>query len=132
MKLTVEVGADPDAVGVLRYLAAESARRAGLDEDQVEDVKVAVTELASNALEAEQRRATSDAIRVEITIDDPFSLSVYDRGDGLDPQSVGGRTSSKSEEGLGLVITEVLVDRLLVEPRSGGGSKVSVWMGRRP
>ena len=120
---------DKRYVGLVRHVAAQAARRAELSEERVDDVKLAVTELVSNAIEAHNRAGETSLVRVEIVIDNPFEVRVLDRGEGLDEDALR-RSSMVDEGGLGLMITQALVDQLRVEPRQGGGSEITVSMAR--
>ena len=132
MSLAVEIPVDDRFVGLVRHLAAQAARRAELSEDRVDDVKLAVTELVSNALEAQRRLGVATPVRVEIRIADPFEVRVLDRGDGLELPLRRGSLKSPQQGGLGLMITQALVDGLVVSRRDGGGSAVAVSMSRHP
>ena len=129
MSLALEVPVEDRFVGLVRHLAAQAARRAELSEERVDDVKVAVTEIVSNAFEAQRRAGSGDPVRVEIAIDSGFEVAVLDRGPGVDPAIVTGAVPGPAE-GLGLIITRSLVDAIDAEARPGGGSRVVLRMAR--
>src|SRR2546423_11200431 len=121
--------------GLVRHLAEQAAWRAGMGTSQVDDIKLAVTEVVSNAVESQRRTEQAAPLRVEIDVDPRFEVKVSDRGDGLDLNDVRHspklQRRSRYEGGLGLLITQALVDDLRVEPRHGGGSTVTAIVQRR-
>jgi anti-sigma regulatory factor (Ser/Thr protein kinase) len=127
--LALEIPVEERFVSLVRHVAAQAGRRAELSEDQIEDMRVAVTEVVSCALAAQRQAGQASPIRVEIAIGDPLKVVVLDRGGGTDPESIG---TLLDDHNLGLVIARTLVDRLEVEPRPGGGSRVVLAMAGRP
>lgn len=51
-KVRLEVPARPEFVGVVRLAVTTLARSVGLDEDRVDDLKIAVSEACTNAMQA--------------------------------------------------------------------------------
>lgn len=129
--LSVEIEARDDLVGMVRALCAQAARQAGFSEEEVDDVRVAVTELVSNAVEAHQRNHCVEPVRVDISADSEFRVTVSDRGNGFELESVRRADPLDGEGGLGLVIAEALSKELLVEQRPGGGTAVTLLIARR-
>src|SRR2546423_15522946 len=121
--------------GLARHLAEQAAWHAGMGTSQVDDIKLAVTEVVSNAVESQRRTQQAAPVRVEIDVGDRFEVKVSDRGDGLDLNAIRRspklQPRSRDEGGLGLLITQALVDDLRVEPRDGGGSTVTAVVQRR-
>ena len=62
-RFTIEVPADPAYVGAARIFSSSLARHYGLEEDTVEDLKLAISEACSRALAAE------GAERIEVRIE---------------------------------------------------------------
>ena len=116
---------DLSGLAGVRAAVATAATAAGLDADQVDDLRVAVTELAANALAQSARPALlrtwaeSDVLVCEIT------------GDGVLADPLAGRIppAPESERGRGLYLVHQLCD--LVETHTTGRSTtVRVSMDR--
>ena len=76
----------PPGVGQLRRAAAEIARRAGMPETDVDAVRLAASEAASNAVIHAYRERAGD-LRLHATIEDgELLLVIADEGHGLAPR----------------------------------------------
>jgi anti-sigma regulatory factor (Ser/Thr protein kinase) len=124
--LSLELPIDDRYVGLVRHVAAQAARRAALGEERIDDVKVAVTEVVSYAMAAHRRADLESPVLVEMEIGGAFRLRVSDRAGGLTLDEVDSPASFTDDSRLGLAITKALVDDLLIEPRDGGGSIVTM------
>ena len=132
MTVALEIPTDDRFVGLVRHLAAQAARRAELSEEQIDDVRVAVSEVVANAFAAQRRAGAADPVRVEIGIDHEIRVAVLDRGDGVDMAVLDLPGTEPDEPTLGLLITRALVDDLRIERRQGGGSEVCLIVTREP
>ena len=75
--VTVTIARDPALVRTVRLVAASVARRAGRDEEFVEEVRLAAGEACALFLGEEQAGTTEgDPVAVTITIEDARALSV--------------------------------------------------------
>jgi anti-sigma regulatory factor (Ser/Thr protein kinase) len=98
--------ATPGSIAVVRNQMAALARDCGLDERAVDDVKIAVSEAATNAL-VHGYRDGPGRIRVEATIGDgELLIAIRDQGDGLRPRS------DSPGLGMGLPLIASLTTRL--------------------
>ncbi len=118
----------PESLPEARRLA-RSAAAPHMEDSQIGNLDLAVTEIVSNALAAHRRIGSDAVVRIEIAIGDRFEVFVSDRGEGLDPDSLA-EDSTADDPGLGLLITRALVDDLWVDARSGGGSTVAIAVAR--
>jgi hypothetical protein len=83
--VTVKIARDPALVRTVRLVAASVARRAGRDEEFVEEVRLAAGEacalfLAEPSPEAGDDRGGGDAVAVTISISDCLSVDVSTAG----------------------------------------------------
>lgn len=87
--VTVSIARDPALVRTVRLVAAAVARRAGRDEDFVEEVRLAVGEACALMIgeDADPAEETSDPVTVEIEIDGTLHVRVVSRRafDATDP-----------------------------------------------
>jgi serine/threonine-protein kinase RsbW len=129
VSLILEIPVEERFVGLARHVAGQAARRVDLSDDQVEDVKVAVTELVSHAVDAQRKAGEESPIRVEIMIADPFEVTVVHAGAALD---LTEGEEPWDEDGLGLMIARALVDSMGIEPLAGGGCRLMLSVTRQP
>jgi serine/threonine-protein kinase RsbW/stage II sporulation protein AB (anti-sigma F factor) len=111
--------ATPEHVRDARSEIAELARRAGVPDDALDAVRLAVSEAVSNAVLHGYR----DGGRGEVTVlveaeDSRLDVRVRDRGCGMSPH-VDGRGA-----GLGLPLIAELSDAVAVRPATEGGTEV--------
>ena len=98
--------ATPHSVALVRNQMAALARDCGLDEAAVNDVKLAVSEAATNAL-VHGLRGRDGSIRVEARIEDgELVIAVADDGDGMHPRS------DSPGLGLGLPVIATVTQRM--------------------
>jgi serine/threonine-protein kinase RsbW/stage II sporulation protein AB (anti-sigma F factor) len=110
----------PEHVRDARREIAELARRAGVPDEALGAVRLAVSEAVSNAILHGYRDGCA---RGEVTVlaqaeDSRLEVSVRDRGCGMSPH-VDGRGA-----GMGLPLIAELSDALAVRPNAGGGTEV--------
>ena len=99
--------ATPHAVGMVRNQMAALARDCGLDELRVGDVRLAVSEAATNALIHGCQDNHGQSIHVEAgLVGDELVIDITDDGHGMRP-----RTDSPGL-GLGLAVMATVTDRI--------------------
>ena len=99
---------------------------------RIEDFKVAVSEAATNAIEAHARACRDDSIRIRCTLtDDRLEFHITDRGFGFYPDQIqvlpepDDPSRLNFERGLGIYLMRVLSDD--VDIQSGpDGTEVSL------
>jgi serine/threonine-protein kinase RsbW len=127
--LRLEVPAQPAFVGVARsVVAAVASAIDGIDDDRLEDLRVAVSEACTNAVEAHRRDAVDERIVVRCTSTaDHLEVCIEDSGDGFDPDSLPDTPDpdSLSERGWGIQLIEALVDDVTFR-RTAGGTAVDL------
>lgn len=98
------------------------AQTAGLDAEALTDLKLAVTEACSNAVQHAYPEGADGDIRVRIDLrTDRLSVEVIDRGSGFDPTSLGDwHAPALRETGMGLSIIRSVTDELAVESGADG------------
>jgi anti-sigma regulatory factor (Ser/Thr protein kinase) len=127
--------ADPGHVRTARLVAGAVARRAGLSEERVDEIRLVVGELCARAVGRTLAGGSVGAVRLEID-DDPsaFAVAVTDRasapaGDPVGPRAAGADEAAAEEVALALV--RALADEVTVLPGPGGpGGAIRVgWDG---
>lgn len=150
---TVELqfGALPVHVRTARLIAAAIARRVGVEESLIDEVKLAVGEACSRAVDVHRAHSADHLVTVLFDdADDVFSISVLDSGPALEQvadEDQGSRPSvgelldtdllaageaeadagANLPAGIGLALIEGLVDDVSIVPRSDGtGTRVQM------
>lgn len=125
MKFTLRLALPRDAssVPVVRGVLTESMETLGVEQECVEDIRVAISEACTNVLDHVEE---GDDFEVVASIDDAVcALEVIDRGTGFDGSKVGHLVAEDdSETGRGLRLMRALVDSIRFEQRAKGGAVV--------
>ncbi|MFL6127670.1 MAG: ATP-binding protein [Mycobacteriales bacterium] len=134
---TVTLRLPPSAAHVrtARLIAAAMARRSGVGEELLDEVRLAVGEACARAVRQHQRHGMTSAVTVEFVEDDRFRVAVVDRagavpeGNGLWTGLVPGQApwTDPSGDALGLALLGAVVQDLAVSPdRETGGTRVTM------
>src|SRR5688572_30094150 len=97
--VSLEIPPRSPYVGVVRLTVATLARTAGLNEEAVEDIRIAVSEACANAVLANEEAGSEEAVVVDwYQTDDRLIVEVGDRGvtqdhrgNGLDTDGFSSR-----------------------------------------
>lgn len=127
--VALEIPARPAYLSLVRLIvdAAVGSLAPGLGGARLDDLKLAVTEACSNAIEAHQS-AWSDApivVRCELE-DKTVTVEVADRGGGFDPHRLAALPAAtdpmrlRYESGLGIPLMKTLTDEILFVPGPDG------------
>ncbi|NDH84985.1 MAG: hypothetical protein EBY65_09025, partial [Acidimicrobiia bacterium] len=84
--IAIEIPARSDFVSFVRVVVAAAAElRPDIAIERIEDLKLAVSEAVTNAINAQERVGTIDRIRIECEVtDDEITVFIHDRGQGFD------------------------------------------------
>ncbi|MFI1649185.1 ATP-binding protein [Streptomyces avidinii] len=135
---TVELrfSAQPEHVRTARLVAAAVARRVGVEEAVLDEVRLAVGEACSRAVGLHRLNGLTGPVRVVLTEDEKvFSIEVGDEvpgpsGGGSD--AVSGMTAvlesdGEAEDEMGLAVITGLVDDVEVSSGESGGTIRMSW-----
>lgn len=112
----------PETVHAIRHEVASVARACGLGDEAVQDVRLAVSEAATNAIVHANAESGADvAVRIEFA-DGELCVVIADQGTGM-------RSRSDSPGlGLGLPIISTLAQRMeVISPRADGGTELRMY-----
>lgn len=119
-QVELRVPSDPAYVGLTRLLVSAGARQAGMAGAKVEDLKIAVSEAATNAVRAHQQHASDEPVRILFRINAGlFEVVVADAGPGFDPQPPTTLRDWRSESGLGVTLMRHLADDVTFSRTNG-------------
>ena len=137
----LEVSPDPDQVRTARLFAAAVARHYGAEEDRVEDLKVAISEAATNSIKAHRDAGIADPVRVQArsTEGGAIRFSVVDAGPGFsapegptDPANPATPVAGLFEGSLGLTLIQSLFPNVSIERNETRGMTVSFTLEVEP
>jgi anti-sigma regulatory factor (Ser/Thr protein kinase) len=135
---TVELrfSALPEHVRTARLVAAAVARRAGVDEAQLDEVRLAVGEACTRAVGLHMSNSVSSPVRVSlIEAEKKFSIEVGDEASGPVALVPGGRDELPEPAGeddeadgdMGLAVISGLVDDVEITSDDQGGLIRMSW-----
>ncbi|GLF96021.1 ATP-binding protein [Streptomyces yaizuensis] len=133
---TVELrfSAQPEHVRTARLVAAAVARRAGVDEAVLDEVRLAVGEACSRAVGLHHTHGITAPVHVVLTDEDKlFSIEVGDEVPALAAEGVraaaaaGTEDEAEGEDEMGLAVISGLVDDMEVTAGERGGVIRMSW-----
>ncbi|WP_086785383.1 ATP-binding protein [Streptomyces caniscabiei] len=129
---TVELrfSALPEHVRTARLVAAAVARRAGVDEAVLDEVRLAVGEACTRAVGLHQSSGISAPVRVSLIEEEKqFSIEVGDEAPHAVPgdRSSGAGDADVEEDDMGLAVISGLVDDVEVTAGENGGLIRMTW-----
>ena len=136
----LEIPARPAYLSLVRLIvdAAVGSLAPGLSVARLDDLKIAVTEACSNAIEAHEAILDDGPVVVRCVIDDhQVTVDIVDRGRGFDPDRVETLPAAtdprrlRHESGLGIPLMRTLTDEVAFSP-DADGTKVSLTIYRPP
>ena len=138
-EVRLEIPARADYLGLARQVvAAAAAVEPTFRDERIDDLRIAVSEATTNAIEAHADLDRDERIVIRCNLgDDCIEVEVMDRGSGFDPDGVEAMPDAEDparlqhEHGLGLPLLRVLADE--AEITSGeGGTAVRLVVYRSP
>ena len=136
----LEIPARPAYLSLVRLIvdASVGSLAPGLSVARLDDLKIAVTEACSNAIEAQEATCADGPVVVRCTIDDHrVTVDIIDRGRGFDPNRVEALPAAtdprrlRHESGLGIPLMRTLTDVVAFSP-DPDGTRVSLTVYRPP
>ena len=116
----LEIPAGPEFVALARLVvSAMASAETQLSDDRVDDLKIAVSEACTNAIEAHDASATDERVLVSCWADhERLEVCIEDRGSGFDVSNLPEHPPLtdperlKFERGLGIPLIRALVDEV--------------------
>jgi serine/threonine-protein kinase RsbW len=133
--IELEIPARAEFVALARLVvSALAASDSTLADERIDDLKLAVSEACTNAIEAHDAAGTHERVLVRCKTGTEFlEVCVEDRGHGFDPAQlpdhppVTDPDRLKFERGLGIPLIRALVDEVQFSP-TGEGTSVRLIM----
>lgn len=122
--IKMEVTANPEYVSIIRLTVSVIANKVGFSLDDIEDIKVAVSEACTNAI----KHSLDDKFLVEFSIlNNGLSIEVQDKGTGYDVDSLQEPDLANPKEGgLGLFIIKTLMDEVNTISNTDEGTTIKM------
>lgn len=128
--IELEIPARPEFVALARLVVSSLASsRRDLADERIDDLKLAVSEACTNAIEAHRAADTHDRVLLRCEeYNDRLEIVVLDRGAGFEPSDlpehppVTDPHRLEFERGLGVPLIRTLVDDATFESSSEGTS----------
>ena len=130
----------PAHVRTARLVATAVARRSGVDEALLDEVRLAVGEACSRAVEAHRRHCPAEPVKIEMTdqgerfvvvVSDQAPTSTGANGHGV-TAPVQGADDAGIPAGFGLAVISGLADDVHVSSTSSGVSVRMSWPSAAP
>jgi len=133
--IELEIPARAEFVALARLVvSAMAASDSNLADERIDDLKLAVSEACTNAIEAHDAAGSDERVILRCrTADDLLEVCIEDQGRGFDPSQlpdhppVTDPDRLKFERGLGIPLIRALVDEVEFSP-TGRGTAVRLVM----
>lgn len=122
----------PQYVRTARLVGVAVARRAGVAEERLDEVRLAIGEACGRAVARHQRRGITDLVRVEMSDDGPYSVRVLDACAAAPaPEADPAGEEAEDADRMGETLLAALVDDLSVRSGPEGSEVRMIWPVRR-
>ena len=125
----LRVPAQVQYVGLARLVVTTAARQAGMTNDRLEDLKIAVSEATASAIAARQRAGGTEPVTLSFGSvgNDQFAVTIADAGSISDQESADiGARGWNNDGSLGVTLIRGLAD--VVDFDDDGDAGLSVHM----
>lgn len=127
-EVQIEFPARVGYLGLARQIvAAAAAMEPRFRDERIDDLRVAVSEATTNAIEAHADQGSNERILIRCNLDDDrIEVAVLDQAGGFDPGSVASAPEATAqdrlewESGLGLPLMRSLADETAIESTDDG------------
>lgn len=139
-EIVMEIPARTEFVSFVRVVIATSAElEPNMDPERIDDLRVAVSEATTNAIEAHVHNGADDRIRIVCNLaDDQVSVLIHDEGIGFEPDRLPELPPPESperllhENGLGVPLMRLLADEAeIISDEGGTDVRLVVYSTRR-
>ena len=122
--IKMEIPASPDYVSILRLTISGIANKIGFSMDEIEDMKVAVSEACTNAIKHSEDNKVDIIFNL---LEDGMQIEIKDNGKGYDVGSIEiPDLSNPKESGLGIFIIQSLMDDVSIESKDDQGTTIKM------
>ncbi len=135
-KVSITIPSSSEFVGVVRLALSGIATRMNFSIEEIEDIKIAISEACTNAVQHAYPNSTGTIEITALIHEDKLEIEVHDTGTGFHTNVLGSpEQKEKSEKklglGLGLTFIKNLMDEAHVQSEPGKGTTIRMAK-RRP
>lgn len=124
--IDLSIPANPEYVSIVRMTASVVANSIGFDFEEIEDIKVAVSEACNNVVVHSKKEDNFD-IRF-ISEGEKLGIVVSDNGNGFDLADYScPDLKNPSDHGLGIFVIKSLMDRVEVNSSKETGTEIKMY-----
>ena len=122
--IKMEITSNPEYVGVIRLTTSGIANKIGFSIDDIEDIKVAVSEACTNAI----KHSKDDLFYIKFSLlENGITIEIKDKGKGYDKEAIPKPDlNNPKENGLGLFIIQALMDDVSIESIENKGTTIKM------
>ena len=122
--IKMEISANHEYVRIISLTTSGFANKVGFCLDDIEDLKVAISEACTNAI----KHSLEDRFTIIYTmIEKGLTIEIIDNGKGYNTKEVSEPDlDNLKESGMGLFIIESLMDEVNVESTEGKGTSIKM------
>lgn len=129
--IKISMPTDPKFISVIRMTASSIANQIGFNIEEIEDIKIAVSEASTNVI----KYTNVDTFELKFAEGKDFiEIEVRDDGQGLDPSQITLPNFDEDREdgGLGIYIMKALMDEVDIHSTKGEGTVIYMkkYMGK--
>jgi len=119
--VSLTLPSSPEYVLLARLVVAQVGRLAGFEPEDVYDLKLAITEAATNVI----RHAAVESYEIEYRVlPQAVEITVIDTGGGFNVADL--TRAADGHGGFGLAVIRDLVDELVLDSTRGGGTRLKM------
>lgn len=119
--ISLRIPSSPEYVLLARLVVSQVGQIAGFGPEDIYDLKLAVTEAATNVI----RHASVERFDIEYRVSPKaVEITVLDEGDGFDTERLA--QAPHEQGGFGLSVIQNLVDEMNLESKAGGGTRLTM------
>jgi len=128
----LKVYSSTENLAKVRKFVKESAFECGFGEDEVEQITLAVDEACTNIIKHAYRYSPEGVIDIKIIfIDDKFTVTITDEGNGFDPNlipipDIQEFYKQKKVGGLGIYLMKKLMDEVIYSVEDNRKNRVTL------
>lgn len=122
--IKMEITSNPEYVGIIRLTTSGIANKIGFSIDDIEDMKVAVSEACTNAI----KHSNDDIFYITYTmLQNGLTIEISDKGEGYNIENIPQPDlENPKENGLGLFIIQTLMDDVSIESIENQGTTIKM------
>jgi serine/threonine-protein kinase RsbW len=125
--IVLKIPSSAEYVLLARLVISCVGRLAGFEPEDIYDLKLSVTEAATNVI----RHAEVESFLIEYRVfPEAVEITVVDEGGGFDIEGFGDRPGEHG--GFGLAVIQSLVDEVILDSTARGGTRLKMIRRRTP